>query len=711
MSTTPEPEDTGREPGGEIVPFPARNPAEPPPPDSTSDTSFEVQLDAGAGGTPEPVDAGEGIVLPDPGGEHYPVIPGHLRSLPGIGEALGRHGRRIGHRASFHGIRAPRYLLLAAVWGVVGVVRLAGRQIAWWWLSEQDFLRSHAVAQADSREWMKLHREAKDTRRVRGTMLAAEAFAFLLAVLALMRFAPWWGWLAVVAVVLPALARAGRPEDRPIISPATTVPRFRVLNADVVLRAHYAAGLGHPDKPGQRVDFESTMTRDGEGSRVKVVLPHGTGFDDAVKARPGLASGLDVAVSQVYLTCDKSSHRRYTLWVADRDPLAIPAGRTPLLDGKRRSVWQPAPFGLDERGRKVTLLLLWISILIGAQPRKGKTFSGRLLALYAALDPFVRMSVVDGKNSPDWNAFRKIAYHFIHGIVPSRDGDPVAQLIAALSEIKRHIQDTNEFLASLPVAECPEGKLTEELCAKYPKRLFVWMLVMEEFQNYFELPDQKLNAVIADLLSFIMAVGPSSGVIIASLSQKPSGIGAGDVQRLFNRYRDNHAVRFALKCGNRVVSDAILSGDAYAEGFDASALPVGKEFLGVGYLYGAADRTPTVRTYLADAENTEQIVTVARVLRERAGTLTGFAAGQDTGTPARDVLADVLAVFDADPALHWPVLAGRLGQQFPGRWADASADAISAQCRDLGVPSVQVKSGGLNRQGCRKDDVQKAARS
>ena len=711
MSTTPEPEDTGSEPGGEVVPFPRQpdSPAAPDTPDATSDTSFEVQLDDEPAARPEPVDAGEGIVLPDPDGEHYPVIPEHLRSLAGIGEALSRHGRRVGHRASFHGIRAPRYLLLAVVYAVAGVFRLTGRQLSWWWLSEQDFLRSHAVASADSREWMKLHREAKDTRRVRGIMLAGETFALLLAILALMRFAPWWGWLLVLAVVLPALARAGRPEDRPIISPATTVPRFRVLNADVVLRAYYAAGLGHPDKPGQQVEFESAMTRDGEGSRVKVILPYGAGFDAAVKAKDDLASGLDVAPSQVYLTRDKTSHRRHTLWVADRDPLAIPAGRTPLLDGKRRSIWQPAPFGLDERGRKVTLLLLWISILVGAQPRKGKTFSGRLLALHAALDPSVRLSVVDGKNSPDWNAFRKIAYHFIHGIVPSRDGDPVAQLIAALAEIKRHIQDTNDFLASLPVAECPEGKLTEELCARYPGRLFVWMLVMEEFQNYFELPDQKLNSQIADLLSFIMAVGPSSGVLIESLSQKPSGVGAGDVQRLFNRYRDNHTVRFALKCGNRVVSDAILGGDAYSEGFDAAALPIGREYLGVGYLYGAADHTPTVRTYLADAEDTEKIVTAARVLRERAGTLQGFAAGEDTGTPARDVLADLLAVLGSEAGQHWPVLADRLAVQFPGRWADATAEAVSAQCRDLGVPSVDVKVSGVVRKGCRRADVRKAA--
>ena len=56
-------------------------------------------------------------MLPDPDGESYPVIPEHLRSLAGIGEALSRHGRRFGHRASFHGIRAPRYLLLAVVYG------------------------------------------------------------------------------------------------------------------------------------------------------------------------------------------------------------------------------------------------------------------------------------------------------------------------------------------------------------------------------------------------------------------------------------------------------------------------------------------------------------------------------------------------------------------------------------------------------------------
>ena len=44
--------------------------------------------------------------------------------------------------------------------------------------------------------------------------------------------------------------------------------------------------------------------------------------------------------------------------------------------------------------------MLWTSFLIGAQPRKGKTYSARLLALYAALDPYVRLTIIDGKARP-----------------------------------------------------------------------------------------------------------------------------------------------------------------------------------------------------------------------------------------------------------------------------------------------------------------------
>jgi hypothetical protein len=385
-------------------------------------------------------------------------------------------------------------------------------------------------------------------------------------------------------------------------------------------------------------------------------------------------------------------------------------GRTDMLDCKPRSIWRPAKFGKDERDAPVSLALMWISLLVGAQPRKGKTFAARLVALHAALDPYVKLIVVDGKNSPDWLKFKLVAHRIVFGTHPSpNDSDPIGNLLAILDEVLAHIDRVNTQLAALPVSVCPEGKLTEELArdSRYPD-LRVLVMVMEEFQVYFETEDQEVNKQIAAKLSRIQAVGPSAGVVIVSSSQKPSGVGAGDVGRLFNRYRDNHAVRFALKCGNRIVSEAVLGGDAYAEGFDAATLPVGDEYRGVGYLYGASDQTPTVRTFLADHSDAEKILTAARAHRERLGLLTGMAAGEDVERATRDVLADVLAVMGADSAAHWDTIAGRLAQQMPEQYDGTTPEAISAQARALNVPSVNVKRDGVTRKGAKADDLRTA---
>jgi DNA segregation ATPase FtsK/SpoIIIE, S-DNA-T family len=94
--------------------------------------------------------------------------------------------------------------------------------------------------------------------------------------------------------------------------------------------------------------------------------------------------------------------------------------------------------------------------------------------------------------------------------------------------------------------------------------------------------------------------------------------------------------------------------------------------------------------------------------RPTASTLSGVALGEDDAAPQRDVLADVLEVFGGAPGLHWAELAARLAQRFPDRWEDTSADAVSAECRARGVPSVVVKAAGESGRGCRAADVEKA---
>jgi hypothetical protein len=64
---------------------------------------------------------------------------------------------------------------------------------------------------------------------------------------------------------------------------------------------------------------------------------------------------------------------------------------------------------------------------------------------------------------------------------------------------------------------------------------------------------------------------------------------------------------------------------------------------------------------------------------------------------------------EAEGILHWQPLADRLAERFPERWEDTSGDAVSAECRARGVPSVVVKVDGQAARGCRRSDIETAA--
>ncbi|MGH3480593.1 MAG: hypothetical protein ACRDTZ_00030 [Pseudonocardiaceae bacterium] len=657
------------------------------------DTSFEVALDD----KPEPTAAPTHVDVPDIRHTHRPVIPEHLRSRAGLATTTKQAVTRTVYRTAYHTLRSPRYLLLALWWGIWGVFKTIYVQLRWWWLVESAPLRQDATDRNDHAMWLKLHKEAKATHLNRGRWLIVELLGVAGGVWALVALAPWWASVLVLAVALPLLAHFGRPADKPIVSAAVVTARHRRLNADIVLRAYYAAGLGHPEKPGMQITFGSTMSRDAlnTGSQVLVDLPYGTTFSDAMKAREKLASGLDVALSQVYLARDKSSNRRHLLYVADVDPLSIPAGRTPLLDCRPRDIWRPAPLGLDERGRRVLLDLVFYSVLIGAQPRKGKSFTGRALALFAALDPHVRLSVFDGAGKPDWKMFALVAHTYGFGLLANPiQGDPVENLRATLRAAKREVQERNAKLAELPTSVCPEGKLTRDIARNKKYKMPIWMLVLDEFQEYLNTGDEEADREIAELLVFLVRVAPSVGVILISLTQKPSGLGStGKIQKLFTDFRDNHLTRFSLKTASYLVSEVVLGAGAYSEGFDSSILPVGDEYRGIGILYDAPVDNCTVRCYLADGEDAEKILVAARALRERAGTLDGMAAGDAVVVQARDPLTDVYDAFGPDETwVSWNRLAERLAEQLPERYAKVTPAGLSNTVTGLKL-GIESRSG------------------
>ena len=665
-----------------------------------SDIHYEVALD------PEPEPGPPLLVQPPPPQPDatalLPVIPKHLQGREKIVAHVKRQAVIARHKSLYHLVRVPRYAFLVLIYSVAGLFKLAHRQVRWWWVAEAAPLRHAAVASGDDRAWKGLHKESKETRLTRGLWLLGEVAA-VAAVLG----AAWWFWtpgcfLLVLAAAFP-LAHFGRPADKPIISNAVVTPRYRRLTPDIVLRAYYAAGLGRGDKDDQQVTFGSVMSRDGEGSQVLIDLPYGTGLDDAMKAKPKIASGLDVQVSQVFLHRDPTSHRRHLLWVADRDPLAVPVGRTPLLACKPCDIWKAAPLGLDERGQLVALPMMWVSILVSALPRSGKTFAARSLALFAALDPYCRLDVFDFKGSPDWRKFALVADRCAFGLTVSRHGDPLQIFGDTLEALKADVQQRYHRLSELDPKVCPEGKLTREIARDPRYGMPVRVLVMDEFQEVYDLGDASKE--VASLLTFLVKVAPGAGVILVGSTQRPSGVGTGQVAQQFTSFRDNFAVRFGLRTSSWQVSELCLGAGAYSEGLDTSMLL--PQYKGVGILRGVSDVSPTVRTFLADGRDAERVLLAARALRERAGTLGGMAL--DEALPERvSVLADVLAVMGDVAAMHWESVAPLLAQKFPERHGTCTAESVSAQCRAAGVPSVDVKQQGRSRMGCRREHVMSA---
>src|SRR3954470_1782228 len=87
-----------------------------------------------------------------------------------------------------------------------------------------------------------------------------------------------------------------------------------------------------------------------------------------------------------------------TVTLVRRDPLAGMASVPwPHRDVEALSLWEPIPVGLDELGATVSVSLPERNVLLGGEPGAGKSAALSILVATAALDPTVRLWLLDGK--------------------------------------------------------------------------------------------------------------------------------------------------------------------------------------------------------------------------------------------------------------------------------------------------------------------------
>ncbi|MFG2218289.1 FtsK/SpoIIIE domain-containing protein [Streptomyces sp. NPDC048685] len=643
-----------------------------------------------------------------------PVLPAWARSAASIKANTAALVRLTWWHTRYHGIRTPKYLVKTVLLAARGFFRATVG--LWPTLSAQDHsatvkaLRAQSKARPEDVELatrlQMAHAERTRTRRWRFGAAAAGVAAAAIGI----ALADPMLQTGIAGAVVTPLAYLGRGKDTQFLDQGA--PPLRVdMSAQQLNDALRAAGLlksGKGDEEGPRVSCSMGPVRDGRGWAVIFDLPRGGGktASDVLAKREVIAQELGVDEIQVIMSRVRAAKGgnagRVSMWVADDDPYLGTPNPSPLEKAERFSIWEPVPFGQDARGVRVNIPVMWQSMFFGGLPRRGKTFSQRLLTAAGLLDAYVRHYVADGKGGADWMPMKAVA----HRLVMGAEDDAIEALKAMLAELLTEMERRFALLRDLPTSVCPEGKLTPDIVAKY--NLPVIFVTIDELQEYFTAMEKEDREQVINDLCRIARRGPAAGFISNFASQRP------DAESVPAKLREIITIRYSTQVVDRTSSDMVLGKGKAAQGADASVLS--EDHKGVGVLVTGPASYVTVRADYLDGPTFAGLCRKGRVLREQAGQLTGEAAGDVTaaadaaGVTVPAIVSDTLEVMRHSPRMFTTDLLNGLVNLDEDVYGDFNAEQLAAELEAAGVKrtSKQVKISGSNGAGYQRRDIEAA---
>lgn len=643
-----------------------------------------------------------------------PIVPAWARTPAALRANAALAVRAAGYRAAFHSVRLPKYGARTAWLASRGAYRASVR--LWPVLSASDHTKTvRALAEQSTTHpadpelaarHQAAHRARTEARRSRFAAATAVAAGAGLAV----TLAPLTIQLAALTAILGLLAVIGRTGAVPLLD-RPDMPLRLDLSAQQLNDALRAAGLlktGRGDDEGPRVQCITGPIRDGRGWAVVFDLPRGGGKTaaDVLARRETIAAELGVDEIQVLMSRVRAAGggnaSRVSMWVADDDPYLGDPTPSPLAKLSSFSVWEPIPFGQDARGNRVSVPVMWQSLFFGGLPRRGKTFTQRLLTAAGLLDTHVRHYVADGKGGADWMPMRAVA----HRLVMGAEDDAVEALKAMLKELLAEMERRFALLRGLPTSICPEGKLTPAIIEKYD--VPVILVTIDELQEYFTAMEREDREQVINDLCRIARRGPAAGFICNFASQRP------DAESVPTKLREIITLRYSTQVVDRASSDMVLGKGKAAQGADASVLSA--DHVGTGVLVTGPASFVTVRADYLDNAGFAALCQRGRALRQSAGTLSGDAVGDVTaaadaaGMVIAPVLSDALEVMRHADRMHTVDLLQRLDNLDGDRYGDWDAEQLARELEAAGVERAgkQVKINGTNRAGYRRADLEAA---
>lgn len=643
-----------------------------------------------------------------------PVLPPWARSWKSITANTKALGRLCMWHTRYHLLRTPKYVFRMTWLATKGLWR-AVRGL-WPTLAASDRTAAVKALRAQVRQqpedvdlavrYALLHRERTLARRWRwgtaATAVAAAAAGWYLAPLPLQA--------GMTAATLVPLAYLGRGDDAVLLDNPT--PPLKVdMSAQQLNDALRAVGLlkaGKGDDEGPRVTCVMGPVRDGRGWAVVFDLPRGGGKTaaDVLAKRTAIAAELGVDEIQVIAARVRAAgggHAgRVSMWVADDDPYLGEPVKSPLQKAETFTVWDPIPFGQDARGNRITVPIMWQSLFFGGLPRRGKTFTQRLMTAAGLLDAYVRHYVADGKGGADWMPMKAVA----HRLVMGAEDDAVEALKAMLKELIAEMERRFVLLRGLPVSVCPEGKLTPAIVEKY--NLPVIFVTIDELQEYFTAMERDDREQVINDLCRIARRGPAAGFVCNFASQRP------DADSVPTKLREIITLRYCTQVVDQTSSDMVLGKGKAAQGADASVLS--EDHKGTGVLVTGPASFVTVRADFLDGPAFSELCQRGRALRQKHGQLTGdavadvTAAADQAGITIPAIISDVLEVMRHSTRMFTVDILAGLVNLDEDTYGDFTGEDLAKELEAAGVTrsSKQVKIDGKSLAGYQRRDIEDA---
>lgn len=650
------------------------------------------------------------LTLPD-----VPILPPWARSTQRLTANAGALCRLCWWHTRYHGLRTPKYTVKATWLVARGFYRAAHG--LWPVLTAAEHTATITALRAQLRECPEdvdlaaRHQAAHLVRTESRRWRFGAAAVGVAAAAAGLVLAPPLLQAGMAAAVAAPLGYLGRGKDARLLDQAA--PPLRVdMSADQLNDALRAVGLlratGKDGEKAPRVTCIMGPVRDGRGWAVVFDLPRGGGKTaaDVLAKRTAIAAELGVDEIQVVMSRVRAAgggHAgRVSLWVADDDPYLGDPVPSPLVKMEKFTVWDPIPFGQDARGNRIAVPVMWQSMFFGGLPRRGKTFTQRLMTAAGLLDAYVRHYVADGKGGADWMPMKAVA----HRLVMGAEDDAVEALKAMLKELLAEMERRFVLLRGLPVSVCPEGKLTPSIVERY--NLPVIFVTIDELQEYFTAMERDDREQVINDLCRIARRGPAAGFVSNFASQRP------DADSVPTKLREIITLRYCTQVVDQTSSDMVLGKGKAAQGADASVLS--EEHKGTGVLVTGPASFVTVRADLLDGPAFAELCQRGRRLRQAVGQLSGDALGDVTaaadqaGVTIAPVLSDCLDVMRHADRMHTVVLLDRLVNLDEDRYGDWDAERLAAELDKGGVDRTtrQVKVDGKNLAGYRRADLEAA---